>query len=63
MYLDDDEAPEQLAIRESQSMVIRLGVCAMNKKIQAKPMQEILKRLACKYIEIIIIADEYWDKC
>lgn len=36
---------------------ITLGVCAMKKKVQSKPMKEILKRLRCKEIEII----EMWD--
>jgi hypothetical protein len=47
---------------ESPPKQIRLGVCAMKKKINAKPMQEILHRLACKYFDIIIIDDNYWDK-
>lgn len=34
----------------------------MRKKIEAKPMQEILHRLACKYFEIVLIDDDYWDK-
>lgn len=41
---------------------VRLGVCAMRKKIQAKPMQEILQRLACEFLEIVIIDDEYWER-
>jgi hypothetical protein len=44
----------------STCRTIRLGVCAMSKKIRAKPMQEILKRLECPFLNIIIIDDEYW---
>lgn len=36
---------------------ITLGVCAMKKKVQSKPMKEILKRLRCKEVEII----EMWE--
>lgn len=34
----------------------------MRKKIRAKPMQEILQRLVCEFLEIVIIDDEYWER-
>lgn len=43
---------------------IILGVCAMKKKVQSKPMKEILKRLSCKEIEIIEMwqyLDRHWS--
>lgn len=49
-----------LAVAPSAFKTIRLGVCAMSKKIRAKPMQEILKRLECRFLSILIIDDEYW---
>ncbi len=38
--------------------VVRLGICAMNKKVQSKPMREILKRVGCPEIEIIVFEEE-----
>lgn len=32
---------------EHPKVLLKLGICAMRKKIEAKPMQEILKRLKC----------------
>lgn len=32
---------------ENEKMCIVLGICAMKKKVESKPMREILKRIAC----------------
>ena len=38
---------------------IRLGVCAMAKKVKSKPMHEILKRLSYfAFLEIVIFEEE-----
>jgi len=38
---------------------IKLGVCAMAKKVKSKPMQEILKRLSYfAFLDIIIFEEE-----
>jgi len=37
---------------------ITLGICAMDKKTQSKPMREILKRLSTEQFEIVIFGDE-----
>ena len=34
---------------------IKLGICAMKKKVESKPMKEILSRLASPEIEIILM--------
>ena len=47
---------------ERTNTTLKLGVCAMKKKIEAKPMQEILNRMRCPELEIIIIDDQYWSQ-
>ena len=37
---------------------ITLGICAMDKKSQSKPMKEILKRLPEKMFDIVIFGDD-----
>lgn len=37
---------------------IRLGLCAMDKKTRAKPMQEILSRFPKDLFEVVIFGDE-----
>ena len=37
---------------------ITLGICAMDKKAQSKPMKEILKRLPEQFFDIIIFGDD-----
>jgi inositol hexakisphosphate/diphosphoinositol-pentakisphosphate kinase len=37
---------------------IRLGICAMDKKAQSKPMREILKRFPPEYFEIVYYGDD-----
>ena len=37
---------------------VRLGICAMDKKVNAKPMKEILQRLNPAVVEIIKFGDD-----
>ena len=60
VIVDREHMNETACESPSTCRTIRLGVCAMSKKIRAKPMQEILKRLECPFLNIIIIDDEYW---
>lgn len=48
-------------IGENDSGCIVLGICAMKKKVQSKPMREILKRIACNEIKILEMW-QYLDK-
>ena len=48
MPLDPQHMPPKM------SKVI-LGICAMKKKVESKPMREILSRLTCPEIEIVLM--------
>ena len=50
---DDDE--------EDDGRIIRLGICARDKKTKAKPMQNILKRMPSTQFECILFDDEMVD--
>ena len=36
-----------LSLNFNEKKVVKLGICAMKKKVESKPMREILARLAC----------------
>ena len=59
---DPLQLKKRTTLTERDENILRLGICAMRKKIEAKPMQEIIKRLCCKEFEIIIIDDPFWEQ-
>ncbi|KAL4488441.1 hypothetical protein ABPG72_013009 [Tetrahymena utriculariae] len=49
---------QDLLSNQDENLVIRIGICAMNKKVISKPMQKILELLKTNDFEIIIFDEE-----
>ncbi len=50
----------EIKMRGQKQIKLKLGVCAMEKKVQSKPMQEILKRVKAlnSNLEVIEFSNE-----
>lgn len=53
----EKETPRASIQIQNRKTRILLGVCAMKKKVESKPMKEILSRLKCPEIQIL----EMWQ--
>lgn len=43
---------------KSQKKKIRIGICAMAKKVSSKPMRAIIEKMSCEDFEILIFEEK-----